>query len=105
VLRWYLETWRTGRPNSWDDFVRTHDPLFRTRFPGNKMAPAGSTLAQNLEFVSRQLDRSGLRVRDVVLFIGFAKSDVHPATVPSGFSLVTVEYEPLTPTGYFEAAR
>jgi hypothetical protein len=102
ILRWYLETWRGSRPASWSAFVTEHDRIFRIRFPGHKMAPHGSVLAQNLEFVIRRLDRCGGRVREVLLQIGCAGPTVHAAAPPSGFALVTIEYTPLDPSSFFE---
>lgn len=102
ILRWYLETWRGKNPPSWDAFIGDHDHFFRMRFSGNKMAPLGTALAQNLEFVFRRLGDCGTRVRDVILYIGSAGSVPRPSIPPAGFTLVTIVYEPLTTTGYFE---
>jgi len=55
IMRWYLETWRASKPKDWKTFIARQETTFQTSFQGNRMAPADSRLAQNLEFVLRTL--------------------------------------------------
>jgi hypothetical protein len=102
IMRWYLETWRESRPKDWKTFVARQETVFQVKFPGYRMAPAESRLAQNLEFVLRTLGECGAPVQDVLLFIGQAGSPKPIRVKPAGFKLVKLEYKPLVSSGYFQ---
>lgn len=102
IMRWYLETWQVSQPKDWMTFVAQQGTAFQARFPGNKIAPVDSRLAQNLEFVLRTLSECGTHVQDVLLFIGQASSSKPVGVQPDSFSFVIVEYQPLVPSGYFQ---
>ena len=102
VFRWYLETWRTQPPASWDDFFAKYSGRFQKTFPGNKLAPPESKLAENLQFVLTELTRHGRLIRDVLLFISLPGLGSPLRVEKERFSLVSLQFEPLTRTGYFE---
>ena len=63
-MRWYLNTWRTSQPKNWTTFITQNEVAFQEKFPGNKLAPADSRLAQNLEYLLNTLSKSGEDVQD-----------------------------------------
>jgi len=102
IMRWYLNTWRMSQPKDWTTFVSDQETAFQTLFPGNKLAPADSRLAQNLEFVLRTLGKCGDHVQDVLLFIG-QTGNLKPMGVKlDNFKLVILKYQPLQLSGYFQ---
>jgi Holliday junction resolvase-like predicted endonuclease len=102
IMRWYLKTWRMSQPKDWTTFVAQQETTFQTLFPGNKLAPADSRLAQNLEFVLKTLGKCGAHVQDVLLFIGQTSSLKPIGVKPDSFKLVILKYQPLKPSGYFQ---
>jgi hypothetical protein len=102
MMRWYLETWRVSQPRDWITFVAQQETAFQTQFPGNKMAPVDSQLAQRLEFVMRLSCKCGAHVHDVLLFIGQVSSSNPIGVKSDSFSLVMLEYQPLVPSGYLQ---
>jgi len=56
IFSWYLENWDAQRyTNNWREFERESQSNFEKAFPNRKVAPAGSLLAKNLEFVLNRL--------------------------------------------------
>ena len=102
IMRWYLNTWRMSQPKDWITFVAQQETTFQALFPGNKLAPADSRLAQNLEFFLNSLGKCGDHVQDVLLFFGQASSLKPVGVKPNSFKLVILEYKPLIPSGYFQ---
>jgi hypothetical protein len=102
IMRWYLQTWQTSQPKDWLTFVEQEETTFRSSFPGNKLAPVDSRLAQNLEYVLNTLGKCGPQVQDVLLFIGQMTSQKPVGVKPDGFKLVNLAYQPLIPSGYFK---
>jgi len=102
VFRWYLDNWRSNHPTSWEEFRAKNSISFEDKFSGLAIAPQGSILAQNLEFVLDSLKPHGKDVRDVLLYLAVSGSKVPNAIKPSHFSLVHMEYTPISPGGYFE---
>jgi hypothetical protein len=102
IMHWYLKTWRTSQPKDWNAFAVQHEAAFQMEFQGYKLASADSRLAQNLEFVLKTLGKCGEHIQDVLLFIGQAASRKPLGVKPDGFKLVTLEYKPVIPSGYFQ---
>lgn len=105
IMRWYIETWRVNQPKDWITFVAQNEIAFQTQFPGQKMVPVDSRLAQKLEFVMRILSECGSHVHDVVLLIGQASSSKPIVEKSDSFSLVILEYQPLVSAGYFQILK
>jgi len=55
ILSWYFMNWTANHYLDWREFINTVQNDFITKFPDRKIAPAGSLLAQNLEFVLNKL--------------------------------------------------
>ncbi len=102
IMRWYVQTWQTSQPNDWSTFIEQQESTFQTMFPGNKLAPVDSRLAQNLEYVLNALGKCGPLVQDVLLFIGQMTSPKPVGVKPDGFKLINLTYQPLIPSGYFK---
>jgi hypothetical protein len=103
VFRQYRKLWREFKPPTWQEFLRAAETKFLEVFGDkkNKMAPLGSKLANNLEFVLRTLDSCGDEVKDVVAY--FHNDDWVPKSVrPETFRLVCLQYASIPPSGYFQ---
>ena len=102
VFRWYLQAWRARPYPRWQEFVAQNNDQFQKKFPGNKLAPEGSTLARNLQFLLTELASFGSPIRDVLLFISPLGLGSPLGVENSGFSMVSLQYQPIHPTLYFE---
>ena len=102
-MQWYLKKWWVTCPKNWNNFVTLHQRSFETKFSGKKIAPKGSDLAHNLEFVLNKLDSCGKQVVNVLLFMKEVSSK-QKRTIkdPISFVLVTLDYQPIAPSGYFQ---
>ena len=101
ILRWYLDRWFQERPANWRSFVAHGSHSFQAEFPGVCMAPEGSKLARNLEFLLDELGAYGHDIRDVLLYLTAAEGDLPYAVKPEGFSLVCLHYDVLGGSAYF----
>ncbi|MFH0940180.1 MAG: hypothetical protein V1899_13010 [Planctomycetota bacterium] len=101
IMQWYLKTWRESCLQNWQT-VTKQDMAFQDTFPNKKIAPVGSRLAQNLEFILDKLSNCGTSVRNILLFMvqeNSAKPNIVP---PDSFDLVVLKYPPLVPSGYVQ---
>ncbi len=104
IFRWILMGWHRQRPTDWDAFRRGNEEGFEAEFGGKPMAPTGSSLARNLEYVLQRLTERGSKpVEDVVLYFkregGLSPASVaHPGTY---FRLTTMSYPTLGQSGFF----
>lgn len=101
IFRWYREQWDAQGGHGWDKFLERAQAKWSSTYPDRKLAPAGSILATNLEFVLRQLQDCGPTV-DVALYVGLSEYEAPVETELDNFKLVVIEYEGLDDTGYFE---
>jgi hypothetical protein len=102
IMRWYVGTWQTSQPKDWTTFVEQQETTFQTLFPGYKLAPVDSRLAQNLEYVLKLLGKCGPQVQDVLLFIGQMTSPKPVGVKPDSFKLINLTYQPIIQSGYFQ---
>lgn len=103
VFQEYRNLWREFKPRNWQEFLRAAEKRFLEVFGDkkNKMAPLGSKLAKNLEFVLSTLNSCGDKVKDVVVY--FHNDDWVPQSVrPETFQLVYLKYESMPSSGYFQ---
>jgi hypothetical protein len=102
VFEAYRTKWRESPTADWTDFVSRHGEYFSTELH-LKIAPTGSILARNLEFVLKQLAGCGPETQHVVLFIHL---DEPKATrvEPDHFKLVTLRADRLPDSMYVEVA-
>lgn len=101
IFEWYLAHYAECDLPSWDRFVEICDSDFRATFPGKKIAPPGSKLACNTEFVLRQLIPSSTITVDVLLYLH--PQDLPPATLvaPDSFTLVNIPFTSQSKGGIF----
>jgi hypothetical protein len=104
LFRWMVEAWRTDHPSSWDAFFDANGSSFTAEFPGMALAPVGSVLAENLEFVLNLLLEGGREIRDVLLHLGIPGHTTPSTVEPSTFRLICISYEPLPGSAYFQLA-
>lgn len=102
IFRWLLEQWRTTGVAAWPAFCAAVSRSYSAAFPGFRLAPVGSLLATNLEFVLGKLSGAPTPVRDVLLHIGLPGFTAPVNVMPRRFELVHLEAEPVSPGGYFE---
>ena len=104
IFRWIAERWPASG-STWGQFRAAHEGEFQMVFSAKPLAPVGSRLARNLEFVMNRLVEGNMKViRDVLLYF------YHGQAAPAGgviaeagdFRLVSLRYEPLAGSTYFE---
>lgn len=104
LFRWLLDAWRRDPPPSWEGFSQAAASAFVAAFPGMALAPVGSVLAENLEFVLNLLSKGGREISDVLLYLGVRGNPSPSEVEPDTFRLVTIPYDPLPGTAYFQIA-
>ena len=100
VFAWYFKQY-VDCEVSWEHFVEKYDSTFRAVFPGKKLAPRGSKLADNIQFVLRKLNSFDSAITDVLLYLHPQDS---PATItvdPTSFAPVSVPFCPESKHGIF----
>ena len=102
IFTWYLQHWFEDRPGDWPAFVALRSEAFELCFPGNRLAPAGSRLACNLQYLLDRLSAFGRRVQNVLLYLALQDSPLPSAIKPDEFALVTLTYHALGSSGCFE---
>jgi hypothetical protein len=100
IFAWYRNAWERGGNVRWTDFLGVAGEAWLAAYPDRKLAPEGSLLARNLEFVLTQLADCG-PAQDVVLFVGLKGLPAPTAVESERFQLVVLEYEGLDGSGYF----
>lgn len=105
ILRWYRERWSSEYSGNWEAFVERYGEAFEQDFAHSCLPQAGGTLSRNIEFVLGRLESFPECVRDVVLFIGLEGSRAPESVDPDWFALVTLFYDGLEGTGYFEVGK
>jgi hypothetical protein len=65
------------------------------------LAPPGSLLASNLEYVLGRLSERPDRIRDVLLHIGLPGASKPDAVTPPEYELVHIEAQVVSEGGYF----
>ena len=100
IFAWYLARYaECGVP--WNRFVAMCDSEFRVAFPGRKLAPPGSKLADNTEFVLRKLISFDTAITDVLLYLHPQNSPAATSVDPNSFVLVNVTFTPESKRGIF----
>jgi hypothetical protein len=97
IFSWYMSQWQKKYHDHWDNFVSEHKSEFEKTFR-KPIAPAGSLLARNLEFILSQSQAhcSSLsaenNIKNVLLFF-YNKEQTDPSSNISGdFNLVSIDY-------------
>ena len=103
IFAWYLAKYAQYKTRPWDDFIQRCGHAFRGAFPDKKLAPSGSKLAVNIEFVLRQLlsIRPSSTPTNVLLYFHPQASPRASSVDPSSFALVNVPFDPQSEGGIF----
>ena len=95
LFRFYIEQWAFGDHATWREFrAKARDEL-RARGIAKPLAPTGSLLAENLQFVLgviRDHYPSNPRMENVLLYLHKGQTGDMPRSAPEGFLLVTLDY-------------
>jgi hypothetical protein len=105
IFAWYFRRWRKNEFQSWLSFVKRYEAEFSKKFDGKKIAPSGSKLSRNLEYVINQLHGYTKEISNVLLF--FRSEGTSPPTriVPRDFRLVIVDYQKPCGSDYLEIVK
>ena len=98
IFSWYLLHWDEKYSNKWGSFVKEQKGDFQKEFKKRRIAPTGSLLATNLEFIltvsQKHFGRvpSKQNIKNVLLFFYDKDKSTPPTNIPKGFSLVAIDY-------------
>ena len=98
IFSWYLTHWDKKYFNDWKNFVKEQINDFQKKFPKKKIAPAGSLLATNLQFILTMLQKhcgqfsSERNIKNVLLFLFNEKMSTPPTGISKGFKLISIDY-------------
>jgi len=97
IFSWYLVHWKEKYSNKWEVFEEEHQHVFQKKFKRKTIAPAGSLLARNLEFIltksiehCRKLSEDN--IKNVMLFFCNKDKSTPPAKINRTFKLVPIDY-------------
>lgn len=102
IFIWYFKHWSKEDFQSWSSFVKRYKSEFSNEFNGKKIAPLGSKLSRNLEYVINQLHICSKQISNVLLFFRNKESFYPKYVNPSDFQLVIVDYQKLCGGDYFK---
>jgi hypothetical protein len=88
AFRAYLSEWRRKPSKDWAAFAPRMTPVLQARVQDLIPPASGTTLARNLEYVLRSLDKCGANVVDVLLFCRLSEATPTPSQCGS-FCVVT----------------
>ena len=97
MFSWYLTHWNKEYSSDWENFVREQEPEFK--FQGKTIAPKGSILATNLEFILAKIHNhlrkapSRQNIKNVLFFFYDKEKSTPPISVPKDFTLVPIDYQ------------
>jgi hypothetical protein len=97
IFSWYLTHWNKEYSSDWENFVREQEPEFE--FEGKTVAPKGSLLATNLEFILTKIHNhlrkvpSRQNIKNVLFFFYDKEKSTPPISVPKDFTLVPIDYQ------------
>jgi hypothetical protein len=103
AVRAYLEEWRRERSIDSAAFAVRMGPVLQRQILRLAPAPAGTTLARNLEYVLRRLDACGRKIVDVLQFCRLSEATPASATCGS-FCIVTHLCTPEEASGFIRLA-
>ena len=110
IFAWYLKNWDARRySNNWAEFENDFQSNFTKEFQDRKIAPAGSRLAKDLEFVLNRLQEHCERLscdcgkpRNVLLYF-YGNESRKTERVAAGdlhFEVVNINYSQYTPSNF-----
>jgi len=98
IFSWYITHWDKKYCNNWESFVKEQQYDFQKKFQGKTIAPIGSLLATNLEFVLNKLIEHSKRfssednIKNVLLFFYNKEKSTPPSKISRAFKLVILDY-------------
>ena len=98
IFSWYLTHWDKKYCHNWESFVKEHQHDFQRKFKRKNIAPTGSLLATNLEFILNELLEHCKRfssrdnVKNVLLFFYNKEKSTPPSKINRAFKLVSIDY-------------
>lgn len=98
IFSWYIVHWDKKFSNKWDCFVKEHQYDFQKEFQGKIIAPIGSLLATNLEFLLNKLIEhckgfsSEDSIKNVLLLFYNKDKSTPPSKIYNIFKMVIIDY-------------
>ena len=98
IFSWYIKRWHKKYSNNWESFEKEQQNGFQKKFRGKAIAPAGSLLATNLEFILNKLLEHCKRfssednIKNVLLFFYNKEKSTPPSKISRAFKLVSIDY-------------
>lgn len=98
IFSWHLQHWDDKYTNNWKLFLKEQGNAFQKEFKNRRIAPAGSLLANNLEFVLSKIRKhfrktpTEQNIKNVLLFFHNGKDSSPPTKISKGFNLVAIDY-------------
>jgi len=98
IFSWYILHWDEKYSNDWESFVKEQRDDFQREFKERRIAPTGSLLATNLEFILTMLQKhfgkvsSERNAKNVLLFFYNKNKSTPPTKITKGFNLVAIDY-------------
>lgn len=98
IFSWYITHWDKKYCNNWESFVKEHQYEFQKKFRRKNIAPTGSLLATNLEFILNKLLEHCKRfssrdnIKNVLVFFYNKEKYTPPSTINRAFKLVSIDY-------------
>jgi hypothetical protein len=100
VFSWYLTHWSKKYSNNWQSFINEHQKDFQKDFKieNKTIAPKGSLLSRNLEFILTKLQEhcescsSEVHIRNVLLFFYDSEKSTSPTKTNDSFKIIPIAY-------------
>jgi len=104
IFSWYLTHWDRKYSNDWQTFINEHQTDFK--FKDKTLAPKGSLLATNLEFIlNKSLEHcrrfsSEDNIKNVLLFFYNSEKSRSPLKTNTEFTLIPIDYSKEIPDNF-----
>jgi len=98
IFSWYITHWKRKYHTNWESFVNKHQFDFQKKFKEKSIAPTGSLLATNLEYILNKLLEhckdflSEVNIKNVLLFFHNKEKSTPPSKINRAFTLVSIDY-------------
>jgi hypothetical protein len=95
IFSWYLTHWDKRYSDDWESFVKEQQHNFK--FKGKTIAPKGSLLATNLEFIlTKSIEHcknfSSDNIKNLLLFFYNSQKSKPPTKINKPFILIPIDY-------------
>jgi len=98
IFSWYITRWDRKYSSNWKSFVKDHQYEFQKKIRTKNIAPTGSLLATNLEFILNKLLEHCKtfspvdNIKNVLLFFYNKEKSTPPSKINRPFKLVSIDY-------------